>query len=153
MTLRTLTNLDDLDAALARASTHPILIFKHSATCGVSAQAHEEIATLVGDAAWLIDVYVVSVQMGRGVSNEIARRLGLRHASPQVLLVQDGVVRWHASHFHVTAQEIRAAVQGDASGASAPTTSDRSWRHVLGAWVSARGLVVGLLVLLSDALG
>lgn len=114
MTLQTLTNLDDLDAALTRASTHPILIFKHSATCGVSAQAHEELLTLVDDPAWVTEIFLVPVQSSRDVSSEIARRFGLRHESPQILLVQAGVVRWHASHFRVTALEVRAAVQGAA---------------------------------------
>jgi hypothetical protein len=42
-------SLDDLDAALVRASTNPILIFKDSPTCGISAQAHDEILTLLED--------------------------------------------------------------------------------------------------------
>ena len=109
-TRQRLTELDDLDAALARASTRPILIFKHSPTCGASAQAYEEIELLLEDPAWPTDVYVVSVLTSRVVSNEIAKRLNLRHESPQVLLVQDGVVRWHASHFRVTAEAIRAGL-------------------------------------------
>ncbi|MEO8682155.1 MAG: bacillithiol system redox-active protein YtxJ [Vicinamibacterales bacterium] len=133
-----LTNLGDLEAALARASTHPVLFFKHSSTCGISAQAHEEILALLADSAWPTEVCVVFVPEGRLVSNEIAKRLNVRHASPQVLLVQSGVVLWHASHFRVTAQAIRAALQRGAAPtpASAPTleAGHRSFWRWLGAW-------------------
>jgi len=111
MTMHRLTNLDELDAALARSAAGPILIFKHSPTCGISAQAHEEVGALLTDSGWRTEVCLVVVQEGRHVSNEIATRLNLRHASPQVLLVQDGVVQWHASHFRVTGQAIRAALE------------------------------------------
>lgn len=136
MTMKRLNTLEDLDAALARAATHPILIFKHSPTCGISAQADEEITTLLADPGWLTEVYVVFVQEGRLVSNEIARRLNVRHASPQVLLVQAGVVLWQTSHFRVTGQSIRAARQRAAAPMpeSAPTleTGHRSWWRWLG---------------------
>lgn len=111
MTMRHLTDLDELNAALTRTANGPVFIFKHSPTCGISAQAHEEITALLADAGWRTEVCLVVVQQDRPVSNEIARRLNLRHASPQILLVQDGVVQWHASHFRVTAKAIRAALE------------------------------------------
>lgn len=139
MTMPRLTNLDELDAALARTAAEPILIFKHSPTCGISAQAHEEIVTLLADAGWRTEVYMVIVQEGRLVSNEIAKRLNLRHASPQILLVRDGVVRWHASHFRVTARAIRDALQRGSAPtpevAPTPDASRRSARRWLTAWL------------------
>ena len=135
--LRRLLTLEDLDAALG--SSHPVLIFKHSATCGISAQAHEEILALLADPAWLTEVYVVFVPEGRLVSNEISTRLDLRHASPQILLVRDGVVRWHASHFRVTGQAIRAALQRGTAptpeSGPTPETGHQSLRRWLGAWL------------------
>ena len=110
-----LTSLQELDAALAHSAQRPIVIFKHSSTCGTSAMAYEEIEawidTLLGGTSVPIDVYVVHVQTSRAVSNAIATRLGVRHESPQVLLVHEGAVRWSASHFRVTAEAIAAAVQ------------------------------------------
>lgn len=106
-----LNTLQDLDAALARSMTTPVLLFKHSTTCGLSAMAAEEVADLLTGAAIDADVYVVDVRGGRQVSNAIAERLKIRHESPQVLLVQDGVVRWHRSHASVTAASIARALQ------------------------------------------
>lgn len=109
--MRPLTTLDALDAALADAANRPILLFKHSETCGLSLQAYEEVAAVLDDTDWDVPVYLVSVQAARPVSNAIAQRLGVRHASPQALLVRDGAVRWHTSHLAITAGALRAATE------------------------------------------
>ena len=120
MTPRPLRHLNELDAALAAASVRPILIFKHSETCGISAQAYEEVVSLLADPEWPVDIYLVSVWAGRAVSNAIAARLHVRHASPQILLMEKGVVRWNASHFRVTADAIRSALWAPDGKASRP---------------------------------
>jgi bacillithiol system protein YtxJ len=106
-----LRDLAALDAALARAAAGPILLFKHSPTCGISAQAHAEL----GD--WLDrtpegvpPVYLISVREHRAVSNAVSERFGIRHESPQVLLIDATGVRWHASHFRVSPDEVQAAI-------------------------------------------
>lgn len=112
--MRYLTTLEALDAALESAAERPILLFKHSETCGLSLQAHEEVRAVLDDPTWNVPVYVVSVQAARRVSNAIAERLGVRHASPQALLVRDGAVRWHTSHLAITVDALQSAarVQG-----------------------------------------
>src|SRR4249920_1725452 len=105
----------DLDAALAKSHDHPIVIFKHSATCGTSAMAHEEIEAFVAGAPWA-EVFVVSVRGAADVSKEIARRFGIRHESPQALVVDRGQVTWHASHFRVTGDAVAAALDRAAPG-------------------------------------
>lgn len=99
----------NLDAALTRSTHEPILIFKHSPTCGISAMAHADLVEWVERGARL-PVYVVLVRQQREVSAAIAARFSLRHESPQVLLVEAGQVRWHASHFRVTPADIEAAL-------------------------------------------
>jgi bacillithiol system protein YtxJ len=99
----------DLDAAIQRSHDHPIVIFKHSATCGTSVLAHEEIEAFVAGAPWA-EVFVVSVTAGRQLSNEIAARFKVRHESPQALVIRNGAVSWHASHFRVTADAGAAAL-------------------------------------------
>src|SRR5262245_37063807 len=106
-----LNTIADLDAALARSSETPVLLFKHSTTCGLSAMAAQEVADLLSGAAVDADVFVVDVRGRRNVSNAIAERLKVRHESPQVLLVQNGIVRWHRSHASVTAEAIARALQ------------------------------------------
>ena len=105
-----LASLADLEAALARSSTSPIVIFKHSSTCGLSAMAAAEVADMLEGSDIDADVYVVDVHAGRAVSNAIADRLKVRHESPQALIVQDGVVRWHKSHAAIRAAAIGRAL-------------------------------------------
>lgn len=109
--LRALDTLDALDAALVQSAQRPAVIFKHSLTCGTSAMAMEEIQDLVSRADVDADVYLVRVQQARDVSRAIETRLGVRHESPQVLLVLNGRVVWHASHFRVMAAAVLAALK------------------------------------------
>lgn len=109
--LKELGTLDDLDAALAASASQPILIYKHSLTCGSSGVAYEEILDLVEGTMLPGTAYLVRIQAARDVSRAIEERLKVRHESPQVLLVVDGRVVWHASHFRVTARAIAAALQ------------------------------------------
>ena len=105
-----LAELEQIDAAVARSAVEPILIFKHSRTCGTSAQAHEEVSALLAGALEA-PVYLVDVHSSRQVSNAVAQRFGIRHESPQVLLLAGGRVHWNASHYHVNEQEILRALQ------------------------------------------
>ena len=112
--LTPLETVADLDAALARSVVRPVLIFKHSITCGTSEVAREEVEELIESIdreAWPVDLYVVRVQPARAVSNEIETRLRVRHESPQVLLVNNGQVVWRASHYRVTATAMVAALR------------------------------------------
>jgi bacillithiol system protein YtxJ len=109
-----LTTLAELDTALAGSASRPILIFKHSTTCGPSAMALEEIEeieALVSEDGLPVDLFIVTVQAARAVSNEIENRLRVRHESPQVLLISNGQVVWRASHFRVTASAITIALR------------------------------------------
>jgi bacillithiol system protein YtxJ len=105
-----LHTLEDLDRLLDEPSGAPVLIYKHSITCGTSGMALEEIGDLAAGPSIGARIGVVMVQPARDVSNDIARRFGVRHESPQVLLVQAGKVVWQASHYRVTAESISAAL-------------------------------------------
>ena len=103
--LASLSSIEELDTAIRRSNERPVILFKHSSSCGTSAMALEEIEDLVaGEPA--ADIFIVSVQTAPHVSREIAARFGVRHESPQVLVIDRGAVRWHGSHFRVTAREI-----------------------------------------------
>lgn len=111
MPLNTLSSLTQLDELLASAGTRPFYLFKHSETCGMSLQAYEEVRDAADDPEFETPLYLVSVQASRPVSQAIAARLRVVHQSPQVLLVQDGAVRWHTSHMAITAAALRDAVE------------------------------------------
>lgn len=103
--LHPLTSQSDWTDALEKSSDGPVLIFKHSTACSVSAKAHPEMAE-VGKTED-IPTYKVVVQEARPVSDAIEADLEIRHETPQVLLVEEGQVMFNASHFDVTAEAIR----------------------------------------------
>ena len=101
-----------MDVLLQESAEQPVLVFKHSLTCGTSAQALDELAEHLEGADGPHPHYaLVTVQTHREVSTAISTRLGIRHETPQALLVMDGRVVWSASHFRVTAEAIAKAIQ------------------------------------------
>lgn len=98
-----------LDELFARSHEAPVLVFKHSLTCPVSAAAHAEM-TRVGR-----EVALVVVQRAREVSREVEARTGVRHESPQAILLRDGRAVWSASHWHVTAEAVGEAMAKEGS--------------------------------------
>lgn len=106
-----LTSVEALERAIAASASLPILIYKHSSTCGTSAMAFEEVSELLRSPALPADVYLVHIQASRTVSRAVETLLGVRHESPQVLLVSHGQVLWHGSHFRVTAALILGSLQ------------------------------------------
>jgi len=113
--LTVLKGIDELERVLAASATQPVLLFKHSYSCGVSAEALDELIAHLNDRDHSLPVAMVAVQTHRDVSNAIAARLGVRHETPQALLVQDGRVVWSASHFRVTSQSVDQAIRSHLS--------------------------------------
>jgi bacillithiol system protein YtxJ len=117
--LRVLSTTEELDLALAQSSGRPAVVFKHSPTCGISAQAFESISEWLTGTIPDADFYVVPVPASRAVATELAQRFGIRHESPQVMVIDGGEVTWHGSHFRATATAIAAALDKLAAVTSA----------------------------------
>ena len=93
-----------LDEFLKRSEEAPVVLFKHSNSCGISARAHHEMARLNKP------VGIITVQRARALSVEIERRFNLPHETPQVLVIHHDQVVWHASHSGVRAQAVESAL-------------------------------------------
>ena len=104
--------LDDLERLLTESERRPLLLFKHSYTCGVSAEALDELVDHLNGDVPDARYAMVTVQTHRDISNAVAERLGVRHHTPQAILVRDGRAVWTASHFRVNADEINRALRG-----------------------------------------
>jgi bacillithiol system protein YtxJ len=107
--LLTLEHPDQLESLIDRSRQRPVLIFKHSRTCGTSAQAFDELQTFLEEGA-TAEVYMIDVLRHRAASQAVATHFGIRHESPQLLVVHGGEVGWHGSHFRVTIDSIRKAL-------------------------------------------
>jgi bacillithiol system protein YtxJ len=100
-----LSDLESLDRFLAQSQADPVVIFKHSDNCGISGRAYAELTKLERP------VGLITVQSARAVSDEIRKRFGVAHETPQVLIVHDGKVAWAASHGQVKAAAVEAALK------------------------------------------
>lgn len=109
--LKALRQLSDLDQLLDDSTARPVLLFKHSYACGTSAEALDQLIEHLDEARRADTEYaVVTVQTHRDVSNAVSARLGIRHETPQALLIRDRRVVWSASHFRVTADAVAKAI-------------------------------------------
>jgi bacillithiol system protein YtxJ len=109
-----LSDVDMLEAAIAESAERPVLLFKHSRTCGISCEALDELRAHVAEqadkSAAAAAYKVITVQSHRGLSESAAKRLGIRHETPQAILLKDGRVVWNASHFRITAAALARAI-------------------------------------------
>ena len=103
-----ITDTKSFEELTERSKERPIVIFKHSLTCPISAAAYQQMEQFDGEVA------LVEVQSARALSTEIESRLGVAHESPQVIVLSRGQVAWNASHFKITAEAVADAVRNAA---------------------------------------
>jgi len=108
--LKPLSDLAALEAAIAESSERPVLLFKHSRTCGISCEAYDELQQHLSAARYPVSYKLITVQSHRRVSDEASSRLGIRHETPQAILLKEGRVVWNASHFSITADTLQRVV-------------------------------------------
>jgi len=100
-----LTSDSDWTEALTQSNETPVLIFKHSSACPVSAQAQAEMTELAEDED--VPIFRVVVQENRAVSDRIESDLDVRHETPQAIVLHEKTPVFDTSHFNVTADTLR----------------------------------------------
>ena len=93
-------SIESLDRVFEESHTRPVLLFKHCNSCGISAYVFEQLSAINGI------INVVTVQQDRDISNTVAERLGIRHASPQAFVLFEGRPIYHATHYGIEPDKI-----------------------------------------------
>lgn len=101
-----LDSADRLEELFRQSHEKPVVLFKHSTTCPISAGVYEEVSRVDGD------INLIIMQSARDVSNAVAGKTGIRHESPQAIILRGGEPVYHASHFDVTAEAINREING-----------------------------------------
>ena len=101
-----LSDLDMLEAAIAESLERPVVLFKHSRTCGISCEALEELQAHASATGPKAAYKVITVQSHRRLSDTASERFGIRHETPQAIVLRHGQPVWNASHFRITAREL-----------------------------------------------
>lgn len=107
---KVLDSIEGLEQLLAQSFNQPVVIFKHSISCGISAQIKDQLFAAWDLSPEEVAFYYLDLITHRNVSNEIADRLGVRHQSPQVILIKDSQAVSSDSHYQISVEKIKAAV-------------------------------------------
>ncbi|MBD2871313.1 bacillithiol system redox-active protein YtxJ [Paenibacillus arenilitoris] len=111
MTYKEITTVEEWNDVFENSSTRPLVVFKHSTTCPVSANAHQEFTNYLNDKPKQDAEYVlVKVIESRPVSNLIAEDTSVKHESPQIIYIDKKAKVWTASHWSVTKAHITAVL-------------------------------------------
>ncbi len=100
-----LENTQALEDLFRLSHDHPVILFKHSLTCPISSAAYAEMSRLTNEVA------LVVVQRVRDVSREVETRTGIRHESPQAIILRGGHAVWNASHWRITSDAVEQAMR------------------------------------------
>ena len=87
------------------AQSGPTLLYLHDPWCPISGRAFQEMQALPGP------IQTVDVSTQSDLSREIEERTGIRHESPQAILLVDGAPVWNASHHRISSGAVLAALQ------------------------------------------
>jgi bacillithiol system protein YtxJ len=100
-----LQDLATLEGWWASSREQPVVLFLHDPGCPISARAYRHMARLGGT------VPLLDVRYGEQLSQSIEARTGIRHESPQVIVLRQGQARWSASHYGITTEAVAGALK------------------------------------------
>ncbi|WKV13655.1 bacillithiol system redox-active protein YtxJ [Marivirga harenae] len=104
-------SLDTLDKIVEESKQSPVIIFKHSTSCSISAMALNRL-----ERSWNQDEmrevrpYYLDLISHRDVSDAVAAKFGIMHQSPQILLIKNGDCVYDESHMGISYQNLKSGV-------------------------------------------
>jgi bacillithiol system protein YtxJ len=105
---------EEIEKIKEESFSRPVLLFKHSARCSISAVALSRF-----EKAWAgvsesknMKPYMINVINERPISNIIAEEWKIRHESPQALVINNGECVYNASHFEIDLDKALTAING-----------------------------------------
>lgn len=101
---------EDFERLLETSASRRVLLLKHSLSCGISRSVLESFDAVRREYPDAAVYALLEIQNARSVSAEIAERIGVRHESPQAILLRDGKAAWSASHWDVGEKSLAKAL-------------------------------------------
>ena len=106
-----LTATEQIEQLKAESQQQPVVIFKHSTSCSISATAKSRLERQWGEADLEnVKPYYLDLLSYRSISNQIAATFQVRHESPQLLLIRNGECTSDWSHLGIRLDEIKKAI-------------------------------------------
>jgi len=89
----------------------PQVIYKHSYRCSISLFSKNRLDSEIEELREAADLHLIDVVTDRSLSRYVAEKSGIRHESPQVILLNAGKPFWAASHGDVRIDALRDALR------------------------------------------
>jgi bacillithiol system protein YtxJ len=99
-----LTTEHQLTEIREASATKPVVIFKHSTRCSISAVAKSRLERAAAPEE--ISFYYLDLIKFRNISNRIEADFDVPHESPQVLLIRNGECIYDESHSGITMDDL-----------------------------------------------
>ena len=97
----------DLEEAIKKSYTTKIAIFKHSTSCFISKTVLRNFEKEIEESQENgTTFYFLDLLAHRNISNKIAEDFGIRHESPQLIVIENGNEINNASHQDITLSQI-----------------------------------------------
>ena len=106
-----ITSTQDLQDIRQQSEKQRVMIFKHRTTCSISATVLARMERHWKDEqAKEVVPYYLDLLSYRALSNQIAESYGVKHESPQVLIIENGKCIYDASHYEISFEDILTLV-------------------------------------------
>jgi bacillithiol system protein YtxJ len=99
-----LADAEALGEVLTHSHDTATLLYLHDPHCPISRRAWHEMQQLPQEA--LGAAYLVDVSRQHDLKRAVETQTGVRHESPQAIILHNGKAVWDASHFAITAEDV-----------------------------------------------
>ncbi|WP_369049158.1 bacillithiol system redox-active protein YtxJ [Tenacibaculum sp. UWU-22] len=95
------TSIEEIATIKQQSETKPVIIFKHSTRCAISRMVLKQLENNFSNELQGFQLYYLDLLNYRSVSNEVSNTFNVIHESPQILIIKNGNVVAHASHYEI----------------------------------------------------
>ena len=96
-----LTDDGQIEDILSLSNDKPVLLFKHSSRCGVSSMVLKRFESKIETIHENYNYFILDIIRYRSLSNSLAKRFHVQHESPQLIIIDNGEVTYHDSHYGI----------------------------------------------------
>jgi len=107
-----LNNSAQIEEIKRISEQQPVMLFKHSTRCSISATALNRLERNWKDEEMsAVKPYFLDLISYRSVSNAVADTFGVTHQSPQILIIHKGICVYHTSHMDISYPGVKAQLE------------------------------------------
>ena len=104
---KTIKSEEDLEKAIKESYENRVAIFKHSTSCFISKTVLKNFEKEIENSdEQNVSFYFLDLLAFRPISNKIAEDFGIRHESPQLIVLENGKAINNASHQDISLSQI-----------------------------------------------